>query len=95
MIINKKREFFENKLIESIGILKRPWTFLRSLGLPSKTSSCKVSSLRIKNTVEHDVNSVLEGLRNYHSTLLENLVKTRPNHPINTPLTLLLNIKNI
>ena len=37
------------------------WTALRSLGLPSKTSSCEVNALTIKNTVEHNVNSVLEG----------------------------------
>ena len=37
------------------------WTALRSLGLPSKTSSCEVNALTIKNTDEHNVNSVLEG----------------------------------
>ena len=55
---------------------------MRSLGLLSKTSSCEVSALKIKNTVEHDVNSVLEGFSNYYSALAENLVKMLPK-PLN------------
>ena len=78
MIINKKRAFFENKLTESIGKPKDLWKALRSLGLPSKRSSCEVNALKIKDTVQHDVNSVLEGFRNYYSTLAENLVKILP-----------------
>ena len=70
MIINKKRVFFENKLTESIGKPKDLWKALRSLGLPSKTSSCEVNALKIKNTVEHGIKSVLEGFRNYYSTQL-------------------------
>ena len=50
---------------------------MRSLGLPSKTSSCEVNALKINNKVEHDFNSVL-GFKNYYSTLAENLVKMLP-----------------
>ena len=63
-MINKKSFFFENKLAESIGKPKDFRQALRSLGLPSKTSSCEVNALEIKNTVEHNVNSVLEGFIN-------------------------------
>ena len=51
---------------------------MRSLELPSKTSSCEVNALKINSKVEHDFNSVLEGFRNYYSTLAENLVKMLP-----------------
>ena len=78
MIINKKRAFLENKLTESIGKPKDLWKALRSLGLPSKTSSCEVNALKINSKVEHDFNSVLEGFRNYYSTLVANLVKMIP-----------------
>ena len=78
MIINKKRAFLENKLTESIGKPKDLWKALRSLGLPSKTSSCEVNALKGNNKVEHDVNSVLEGFRNYYSTVAKNLVKMPP-----------------
>ena len=57
-----------------------------SLGLSNKTSPSEVSALKINNTVEHDVNSVFEGFKNY-STLTEKLVKMLLNHLINTLLT--------
>ena len=61
MIFNKKRSFFEKKLSESIGKPKDLWKALKSLGLPDNISPCKVSALKINNTVEHDANSILEG----------------------------------
>ena len=75
MIINKIRAFLENKLTESVGKPKYLWKALRSLGLPS---SCEVNALKINNKVEHNFNSDLEGFRNYHSTLVKNLVKLLP-----------------
>ena len=54
----------------------------------NKFSSSEVSALKINNAVEHDGNSVLESLKNYYSTLAENLVKMLPKarnkHSINT-----------
>ena len=81
-MIIKKRAFFENKLTECIGRPKDLWKTLRSLGLPSKTSFFEVNALKIKNTAELDVNSVLKGFRNYYSTLSKNLLKILPK-PIN------------
>ena len=95
MIFNKKRSVFEKKLSESIAKPTDLWKALKSLGLPDETSSFEVNALKTNNTVEHDANSVLEGFKNYYSTLAENLVKMLPKHPINTLLTLLLNIMNI
>ena len=54
---------------------------MRSLGLPCKASSSEISTFQINNTVEHDVNSVLEGFRNSYSTLVISLVKTLPKPP--------------
>ena len=67
---------------------------MRSLDLSSKTSSCEANDLKIKNTVEHYVNSVLEGFRNYYSTLAENLAKMLPKPTNKYSITLLLNIMN-
>ena len=77
MIFDKKRSFFEKKLSESIGKPKDLWKAPKSLGLPNKISSCEVSVLKINNTVEH-TNSILEGFKNYYSTLAENLVNMLP-----------------
>ena len=81
MIFDKKRSFFEKKLSESIGKPKDLWKALKSLGLPNKISSCEVSALKINNTVEHDANLILEGFKNYYSTLAENLVNMLPKAP--------------
>ena len=48
-LLTKKRAFLENKLTESIDKLKDLWKALRSLGLPSKTSSCGVNALKINS----------------------------------------------
>ena len=95
MVFNKKISFFEKKLSESIGKPKDLWKALKSLGLPNRFSSSEVSAFRIKNTIKHDGNSVLESLKNYYSTLAENLVKCSLKHAINTLLILLLNIMKI
>ena len=63
--LTKKEHFFGNKLTESLGKTKGLWKALRSQGFPSKTSSCEVNAFKIKNTADHDVNSTLEGFRNY------------------------------
>ena len=71
----------KKKLSESIGKPKDLWKALKSLGLPNKISSCEVSALKINNTVEHDANLILEGFKNYYSTLAENLVNMLPKAP--------------
>ena len=81
MIFNKKRALFQNKLTESIGKPIDLWKALESLRLSKQVSSCEVKALKLSNTVEHDVNSVLEGFKSYYSTLAENLVKLLPKPP--------------
>ena len=81
IVFNKKRSFFEKKLSESIAKPQDLWKTLKSLGLPNKISSCEVNALKINNTDEHNANSILEGFKNYYSTLTENLVKMLPKAP--------------
>lgn len=40
---------------------KELWKTLKSLGLLSKTFSCKVSALSVHKTAQQDTNLVLEG----------------------------------
>ena len=81
MFFSKKKWLFKRKLSDSIGKSKDLWKALKSLGLPNKTSSCKVSDLKVNNTVEHDANSVLERFKNYYSTLAEILINMLPKAP--------------
>ena len=69
---------FQIKLTESIGKSKDLWKALKSLGVQHKVSSCKVKILKISNTVENDVNSVLERFKSDYPPLDENLVKFLP-----------------
>ena len=56
LIFNKEKYYFENKWIECIGKPKDLWKALKSLGLPNKISSCKVSALKVNKTVQHEKN---------------------------------------
>ena len=71
----------KKKVSESIAKPKDLWKALKSLGLPNKISTCEVNALKINNTVEPDANSVLEGFKNYYSTLADNLVQMLPKAP--------------
>ena len=69
----KRDHFLKKTLSESVGKPEDLWKALKFLGLPDKISSCEVSALKINNTAEHDANLILEGFKNYYSTLAKNL----------------------
>ena len=71
--------FFENRLNDSIGKPKELWKALKSLGLPSKTSVCGTTALKVKNATSFETKSTLDVFKNYYSTLAENLLKKTPN----------------
>ena len=49
--------------------------------MPNKISSFQVNALKINNTVEHDATLILEGFKNYYSTLAEKIVNMLPKAP--------------
>ena len=81
LISYKKKSFSENKLNDSIGKPKELWKALKSLGLPSKTSICGTTALKVKNATSFETKSKLEVFKNYYSTLAENLLKKLPIPP--------------
>ena len=78
LISYKKKKFFENRLNYSIGKPKELWKALKSLGLPSKTSFCRTTALKEKNTTSFETKSTLDVFNNYYSTLADNLLKNLP-----------------
>ena len=78
LISCKKKKFLENRLI---GKLKELWKALKSLGLPSKTSVCGTTALKVKNATSFETKSTLDVFKNYYSTLAENLLKILPTPP--------------
>ena len=81
LISYKKKKFFENRLNDSIGKPKELWKALKSIGLPSKTSACGTTALKVKNTTSFETKSTLDVFKNYYSTLANNLLKKLPTTP--------------
>ena len=81
LISHEKKRFFENRLSDFIGKPRELWKALKSLGLPSKTSVCGTTTLKVKNTASFETKSTLDVLKNYYSTLADNLLKKLPIPP--------------
>ena len=81
LISYKKKKFFENRVNDSIGKLRELWKALKFLGLPSKTSVCKITALKVNNTTSFQTNPTLDVFKNHYSTLAENLLKKLPAPP--------------
>ena len=79
LISYQKKKFFENGLIDSIGKPKELWKALKSLGLPSKTSVCGTTALKVKNVTSFETKSTLDVFKNYYSTLAEKSFEKTPN----------------
>ena len=81
LISYKKKNFLENRLNDSIGKPKELWKALKSLGLPCKTSVCRTTALKLKNTTSFETKSTLDIFKNYYSFLADNLLKKLPTPP--------------
>ena len=66
---------------DSIGKPRELWKAPKSLGLPSKTSVCETTALKVKNTTSLETKSTLDVFKNYYSTLADNLLKKLPTPP--------------
>ena len=81
LISYQKKKFFENRLNDSIGKPKKLSKVLNSLGLPSKTSVCGTTAIKVKNATSFETKSTLDAFKNYFSTLAVNLLKKTYNSP--------------
>ena len=81
MIKNKKKIFFTGKLNENIGKPKELWKSLKSLGLPSKKSSCSTICLEKDGILSFDPKANAEIFKDFYSNLANDLVKKLPNPP--------------
>ena len=55
-----KKKFFEKRLNDSTGKSKELWKALKSIGLPSKTSVCGATALKVKHTMIFEIKSTLD-----------------------------------
>ena len=68
-IAKKKKEFFENKLTESVGKSKDLGKALKSLGLPNKSGGCIISALAEYQILKLDTKSIFETFKIFYSNL--------------------------
>ena len=81
MIKDKKKNFFNGKLNENIGKPKELWKSLKSLGIPSKKSSCSTICLEKDGILSFDPKANAEIFKDFYSNLANDLVKKLPNPP--------------
>ena len=81
LITKKKKEFFENKLKESIGKPKDLWKAIKSLGLPNKSAGCIVGAPAENQIVKHDTKSTLKTFKSFYSCLVGDLLAKSPRSP--------------
>ena len=73
-LLQKKQEFFKEKLSETIGKSKELWESLKSLGIPNKTVISNFNAIEQDNTLTHDTRSISKVFKNLFSNLAESLL---------------------
>ena len=68
LISYKKKTVFEKRINDSIGKPKELWKAVKSLGLPSKTSVCETTALKVNNAMSFETKPTLDVFKNYYST---------------------------
>ena len=81
LILQKKKEYFENKLKENIAKPKDLWKTLKSLGLSKKFSVVQTNAIEDNKRLKYDLKSVAQTFAKFYSNLAESLLKNLPNSP--------------
>ena len=81
MIKSKNKTFVVGKLNENIGKPKELWKSLKSLGLPSKSSSSSTTCLEKGGILSFRPKANVENFKDFYSNLANDLVKKLPNPP--------------
>ena len=76
--MQKKREYFENKLKENIPKPNYLWKTLKSLGLSKKFSVVQTNAIEDNKRLKYDLKSVAA---KFYSNLAKSLLKNLPNSP--------------
>ena len=65
LILQKKKEYFENKLKKNIAKPKGLWKTLESLGLSKKFSVVQTNAIEDNKRLKYDLKSVVQTLQNF------------------------------
>ena len=69
----KKKEFYEQKLSETIGKPKELWESLKSLGMPNETVISNFNAIKENDTLTYDTRLISKILKNLFSNLAKSL----------------------
>ena len=75
------KEFFEEKLSETIGKPKELWESLKSLGMPKRTVISNFNAIEENDTLTYDTRSISKTFKNFFSNLAKSLLIKLPNPP--------------
>ena len=81
LIAEKKRNYFETKLIENIGKPKELWKTLKALGLPNKVSMATINALKIDEVVKYDPKSISKVFQTFFINMAKTLLQKLPPPP--------------
>ena len=68
------KEFFEEKLSETIGKPKELWESLKSLGMPKRTVISNFNAIEENDTLTYDTRSISKIFKNFFSNLQKSLL---------------------
>ena len=80
----KKKEFYEQKLSETIGKPKELWESLKSLDMANKMVISSFSAIEENDVLTYDTRSISEIFKYFLSDLTKSLLIKLPNSPHNT-----------
>ena len=80
-LLQKKQEFFKEKLSETIGKSKELWESLKSLGIPNKTVISNFNAIEQDNTLTYDTRSISKIFKKCFSNLAESFLVKLPKAP--------------
>ena len=81
LIAEKKRNYFETKLIENIGKPKELWKTLKALGLPNKVSIATINALKDDKVVKYDPKSISKVFQTFFTNMAKTLLQKLPPPP--------------
>ena len=77
----KNKQFFKEKLSETIGKPKELWKSVKSLGMPNKTIISNFNAIEENDTLTYDTRSIPKIFKNLFSNLAKSLLIKLPNPP--------------
>ena len=78
-VLQKKKEYFQNKLKENIAKSKDLWKTLKSLGLSKNFTVVQTNVIEDNKRLKYDLKSVAQTFAKLNFNLAESLLKNLPN----------------